>query len=484
MNAFKDKRTESNNDESMITAVLQENEKRANRMSVYIFATAIMVLVINIILNETGVFRLKSSKALFDDLIAAILCMIPIAAYKSGEFKQHELKWIDLTFMVLFAAWCDFSLNYNVTMLMAAPIVLAVAYFSERTTVITYITTVIAFACSAFFGSFGHAIVDSNHIAVPDGMVLEVQGTLKQTLIDYGFRNAQYTRDLMVLGYVPKLLISVLLLVLAVAITRFGYDMLVKQAKNTAEGIRISTELKFAGDLQASALPSVSDINGKYNFEVAASMTSAKDAGGDFYDFTMIDNTHVALVIADVCGKGVPAAMFMMSAKEKLRSAFAPGRSPGEILYEVNNRLVENNTSRMFVTVWLGIVDITTGKMLSVNAGHEDPIVQKASGSFIRIEEKHGLGAGVRKDRSYTQQEYQLEPGDILIQYTDGVTEARNQNNELYGMERFISALNEKFEGKKPSAEKVNNGIRTQVADFVGDAEQSDDITTLVFKFL
>jgi len=201
-------------------------------------------------------------------------------------------------------------------------------------------------------------------------------------------------------------------------------------------------------------------------------------------DFTMIDATHLALVIADVCGKGVPAAMFMMSAKEKLRSAIVPGKTPGEILRQVNNSLYENNTKRMFVTLWLGILDITTGKLISANGGHVDPIIGKVGTGFTVAEERHGIALGVRRDRVFPEQEYRIGPGDMLIQYTDGVTEARNGSGEMYGTERLLNTLNEQPAGSRPGAEGINGRIRETLKDFVGDAEQADDITTLILRFL
>jgi len=466
----------------MVASVLQENEKRANLLSVYIFITGFAVIVATILLNHFGIFKLKSAQNLFVNTVSALICLVPVVAYCIGSFSQRTLKWLNLTCIVLLVAWIDCFLGYYATILSAAPLILATAYFSQRTTVNTYITSAIAFGFSTYFGAATRGLLDLNHVSVPKGTVIVVGETLKKTLLEAGFRNQQYISHVMTLSYLPKLLGSILMLVLAVFITKFGYEMLIRQAKYTADSTRISTELKFAGDLQANALPPVSAVNGKYNFELAASMTAAKETGGDFYDFTMLDDTHLALVIADVSGKGVPAAMFMMSAKEKLRSALATGRTPEEILSGVNNSLYENNGSKMFVTVWLGIVDITTGRLISANGGHLDPIVYKCGGGFAEIEEQHGMVLGVRRDRTYTNQEYQLESGDALILCTDGVTEARNTDGELYGAERLNNELNERLAGKALSADEINSGLKEQLKDFVGDAEQADDITTLIFK--
>jgi len=470
-------------DQALISSVLQENEKRANRLSVWLFIANLLVIALSLLLNELGIFKLKSSLNYSFYAIVELICLIPLLSRFIGRLPEHLLKWINLVCIVFSTAWMHFYLNYNVTLLMAAPIVMAVAYFSMKTTVITYVTTVITFACSTYFGSLGNALLDLNHVALPDNMLLVIHGDLKPTVLESGFRDAHYIRSMMVTSFLPMLLASVLLLVLAFFITKFGYEMLIRQAKQTADSASVNAELKLAGALQLNALPSVSEINGKHNFEIAASMTPAKEAGGDFYDFTMIDDTHLALVIADVCGKGVSSAMFMMATKEKLRAAFTPGRSPGEILYAVNNSLWANNKG-MFVTIWLGIMDISTGTLISANAGHEDPVFKKAAGSFAVSGEAHGLAAGVRKNRSYPEHVLQFEPGDMLVQFTDGISEARSESDEMYGTQRLLDGLNREFAGKPFDTETVNRGILSDLAGFVGHAEQADDITTLVFQYL
>jgi len=478
----RDRIAEIRADKKLVDAVLKENEKRANRLTVSIFYATLAVVIFNFILNMLGVFRLDSHQITVSSLVAAAVCIFIILVHRSGRLSQSRLKWLSLFCIVLLSAWYDYNLSYNVALIMAVPMVFAVIYFSMRTTVMTYITTVIAFALSSYFGSLGHALLDTNHVNVPKGTVLTVSESLKQALIGSGFRNATYTHDLMLMGYLPKVVISVLLLVLCVAITGFGFGMLLRQAKQTAESTMLSTELKLAGELQASTLPNASALNGRYNFEISASMTAAKEAGGDFYDFTMLDDTHLALIIADVSGKGIPAAMFMMSAKERLRNAFAEGKTPAEILSQANNSLAENNSRSMFVTVWLGIIDISTGRLVSANGGHMNPIIRRASGELIECNEHHGMVLGARKNKSYAEQEHWLHAGDVLVQYTDGITEARNESGEFYGIERLLSGLSEDFPEGEFSADEINNGILKRVRSFMADTEQADDITTLIVK--
>jgi len=471
-------------DKDLIATILDENQERVNRVAAILLFGAASISVISVALNVLGVFKLGQYVSTQRNLVPVIFCVIPLLAGRFGRFDGRTQKWINLVCIIVFVAWTDYVVGYNSSLFMAVPIIMAALYFSEKTTVASFVMTIIAFAGTSYFGAKYNGLYDNNHAPVPDGTVLEIEGSLKKTLLEYGFRNSEYIHKMFLLGYVPKLLMLSLILVLAIAITRFGHDMLVKQAGITAEQTKVNTELALAGKLQASALPPVESINGKYNFEIAAGMKAARETGGDFYDFSMIDDTHLALVIADVSDKGVPAAMFMMSAKEKLHSAFASGKSPGEILRDVNNELCVNNERNMFVTVWLGILDISSGQLIAANGGHECPLWQKAGSEFVKIEDEHGTMLGVFEGNEFPEYEMKLGPGDVLLQYTDGVTEARNENDEMYGIQRLLDGLNKELAGKQTSVQDVSAVMKEQTMAFVKDAEQSDDITMLALKML
>ena len=215
-------------------------------------------------------------------------------------------------------------------------------------------------------------------------------------------------------------------------------------------------------------------------FILEASMTPAKNVGGDFYDFFFLDNTHLALLIADVSGKGVPAALFMMSAQNKIKSCASLDRSPAQILAAANALLCENNAMCMFVTVWLGILDLTTGRLVASSAGHEKPMLGRVGRAFDFIDDHHGLVMGGMKRARYTDYEITLNPGDVLFQYTDGVPEAANGEKEFFGTKRMREALN-RAEGREPAA--LLEQMRLAVDDFVGDAQQFDDLTMLCIRY-
>ena len=249
----------------------------------------------------------------------------------------------------------------------------------------------------------------------------------------------------------------------------------------TAERERISTELSLATRIQAAFIPHLfPPFPDRPEFALYATMDPAKEVGGDFYDFFLIDEDHLGLVMADVSGKGVPAALFMMASKIILQSCAMLGQSPAAILTKTNEAICSNNQEGMFVTVWLGILEISTGKLRAANAGHEYPVLKPADGDFALLKDKHGFVIGGMSGVRYREYELQLTPGAKLFVYTDGVPEASNARNELFGTERMLSALNERADG---TPEDILATVRRAVDGFVQEAEQFDDLTMLCLEY-
>lgn len=247
--------------------------------------------------------------------------------------------------------------------------------------------------------------------------------------------------------------------------------------KITAEKEKMGVELNIASQIQQSSLPSpIGAFKDRNEFEVFASMDPAKEVGGDFYNFFLVDNDHLALVIADVSDKGVPAALFMMVTNILISERAKMLKDPAAVLEYVNNDLCEHNQSSMFVTVWLGILEISTGKLVSCNAGHENPIVYRHDKLFEVINEKHSFVLGGIKGIKYENREVILEKGDKVFVYTDGLVEAHNANNDQYTLNRLVKTLNENKE-KHPKA--ILSAIRDDVDLFVKDHPQFDDLTML-----
>ena len=244
----------------------------------------------------------------------------------------------------------------------------------------------------------------------------------------------------------------------------------------TAEKERIGTELALATRIQADMLPNIFPaFPDRPDFDVYASMTPAKEVGGDFYDFFLIDDNHLGLVMADVSGKGVPAALFMMISKILVQNYAMTGRSPAEVLRDVNNQICSNNREEMFVTVWFGVLDTRTA-----NAGHEYPALMPSGGQFELVKDKHGFVIGGMEGMRYKEYELQLSPGAKLFLYTDGVPEATDANKELFGTDRMLAALNS---DASATPEGILKQVRGAVDGFVKDAEQFDDLTMLCLEY-
>lgn len=250
----------------------------------------------------------------------------------------------------------------------------------------------------------------------------------------------------------------------------------------TAREERIASELSVATKIQADMLPSkFPAYPERHEFDIYATMAPAKEVGGDFYDFFLVDENHLAMVIADVSGKGVPAALFMVISKTLIKNQALAGLSPKDILMTVNNQLCANNEAEMFVTVWLGIVDLRTGEMTAANAGHEYPVICKAGGQYELFKDKHGFVLAGMENSRYREYELQFENGDRLFVYTDGVAEATNVQSELYGTKRLVDTLNRNTDA---GCEEIVHRVRDDIDNFVGEAEQFDDITMVCFQYM
>ena len=249
----------------------------------------------------------------------------------------------------------------------------------------------------------------------------------------------------------------------------------------TAEKERIGAELSLAMRIQAAMIPHIIPaFPDRTDFDIIGYMNPAKEVGGDFYDYFLIDDDHLCMVMADVSGKGVPAALLMMASTIILQSVAMLGSSPAEILKKTNDAICSNNEAEMFVTVWLGILELSTGKLTAANAGHEYPAITRPDGTFVLYRDLHGFVIGGLEDVEYKEYELILKPGNKLFVYTDGVVEATNREDELFGKDRMIRALNVRPEA---SPQEILACVKKAVDDFVQDAEQFDDLTMLCLEY-
>ena len=254
-----------------------------------------------------------------------------------------------------------------------------------------------------------------------------------------------------------------------------------EQENMIKEQERIVKELSTARQIQRSVLPHIfPPFPERKEIDLYASMDPARDVGGDFYDFFFIDEDHLCLVIADVSGKGIPAALFMMFAKRIIEDFARMDLGAGDILEQTNELLCDNNQAEMFVTVWLGILEISTGRMTCSNAGHEYPTICKKSGAFELYKDRHSFVIGGMEGVPYKEYTLSMEPGDKLFVYTDGVPEAIDKNDEMFGVARMVEALNNNAAGRP---EEILRNVRSAVDAFVGDAEKFDDLTMMCLEY-
>ena len=249
----------------------------------------------------------------------------------------------------------------------------------------------------------------------------------------------------------------------------------------TAEKERISMELGMATAIQASQLPHLFPaFPDRREFDIYASMTPAREVGGDFYDFFLIDDDHIGLVMADVAGKGVPAALFMMVSRILIRNRIQSGESPATALANVNSQLMESNEAELFVTVWLAVLEISTGKGVVSNAGHEHPVLRRKNGQYELVKYRHSPAVAVLPDIQFEEHTFELQPGDSIFVYTDGVAEAVDAENHLFGTERMLEMLNREADA---SPEKILQNTLEGIREFVQDTEQFDDITMMCLQY-
>ena len=240
---------------------------------------------------------------------------------------------------------------------------------------------------------------------------------------------------------------------------------------------RIDAELAFAKAIQHSALPSVfPPYPQRTEVDIYAAMHTAKEVGGDFYDFYFVGEDTLAFLVADVSGKGIPAAMFMMTAKTLLKSCAESGMDVEQVFTVANEKLCEGNEAGMFVTAWMGLLNVKTGKITFANAGHNPPLVKQADGSFVYLKSRPGFVLAGMAGIRYRRNELQLAPGDTIFLYTDGITEATNANNELYGEERLLAVLEKNAQS---TSQTICDEVKKDVDAFVEEAPQFDDITML-----
>lgn len=464
--------------------VLERNEIEANRLVASIMFAGSLIILLTWVLCRAGVFQLNSDEITPLTIQAVLELMLPALLCHWTKGRPKWLKYLLVIEFLIVLARLDCALSYNVVLVMALPVVLSSRYFSQKLTTVIAVLTGIVFGLSAFANAhWNMGLLDLNFYEPPAGTTLHIgEGKLKGAVLAAGLDGAERTREMLLLAYLPKLLIFLIIAAVCIKIAGKGRKMVLRQEQITLKSARIESELTLANNIQAHMLPTIfPPFPDQNEVDLYATMHPAKEVGGDFYDFFQIDETHIAFAIADVSGKGVPAALVMVITKTLIKNEVSMGLSPAEAFTKVNHMLCEGNDNNMFVTAWLGVLNTESGVLTYANAGHNPPLIRQANGEFVFLKSRPGLVLAGMDGLHYRQYELQMQPGDRIFLYTDGITEATNPAKELYGNDRLQAYLN--AHGQEPLKE-VLSGLTADINAFAGTEEQFDDMTMLILDYL
>ena len=466
------------------TETLWNNEVQANLFVARILLYTAVIAIIIMVLSALHVFTINNAVmmraltiAVAEMMAAALICF-----YFRGE--KPWLKILLMTAYVIVLARLHMVLGHNIVLCLVFPVALSVRYYSRPLTSYVSGLTVITYLLSSWYGiTRGITRVDLNMLELPGGTVLEfpeytsLRNVIDPSLIDNNRLFVHFLQH----SFLPKFMLFMMIAMICALIAERGRQAIYAQKEETEKTERLATELDLASNIQTNVLPNIFPVfPERKEFTLHASMTPAKEVGGDFYDFFFVDDDHIALVMADVSGKGIPAALFMMVARTLIKNRSMMGGTPSEILHDVNDQLCEGNVAELFVTVWLCIFEISTGRGIAANAGHEHPVLRKNGDEYALVVYKHSPAVAAIEGMRFRDHEFEMKPGDSLFVYTDGVAEATNSSNELFGTDRMLDALN-----RDPDAmpEQVLKNVIDGVNEFVRGAEQFDDLTMLALKY-
>lgn len=463
--------------------VLKENELHANIVTattmihIYLIALVTYILVyFNVFKIGTAIINIVVIQGFFLLLIPAVICFL---------FKGNK-KWIKnmlfISFTILLAI-ADAILKYNVTLIMVIPIILASRYYIKYFTIGVAVVTTIVFAVSCYMSvTIGQQDINSYNLIIPQGTVITIESTLREAILKVNVNETERIKNLFIHFFLPKLFVYNIIAFACIQISQSGRKMIERQNEISKKGARIETELNLANSIQKNMLPSIfPPFPDHKEIDIYASMTPAKEVGGDFYDMFLLDDKHLAINIADVSGKGIPAALFMMIAKTLIKNTSEMEDDVNQIFNKVNNMLCNGNKVDLFVTSWFGILNLDTGKLDFVNAGHNPPLYfssKKGRYEYLRTEPNMVLAS--IENIKYQKYEMYIEPGDRIFLYTDGIIEATNFKNELYGEDRLQLYLNRNLNS---SAKENIEGLKKDINKFVGKKEQFDDMTMLELNY-
>lgn len=445
-----------------------ENEKEANLYAARCMRVLAIVVAVIWAMNLLHLFIVPPAIMTIAAVGGIVLFLLPTLLLRLLDRDSPRLKFYILLCCILGITLMSAALPKHAIMAWPAPIILGCHYYSKRFSYSLLAVSVMCMAASLLIGI---------HVGEWDSNLLYAIDTSGPRVV-----TANTIRRVVLFYILPRSLILCGLTSICTTLADRTRRLLERQVKDSAEKQQIASELSVATHIQTSMLPCIFPaFPERTEFDIYATMDPAKEVGGDFYDFFLVDDDHLAMVIADVSGKGVPAALFMVIAKTLIKDHAQQGAQPEEVFTTVNRLLCEANDEGMFVTAWMGVLELSTGHLAYVNAGHNPPLLRRGGGKYEFLRTRSGFILAGMEGVRYRPASLELAPGDAVYLYTDGVTEATDAGKQLYGDQRLCEVLNANA-GSGP--EELLNIVRRDVDAFVGDAPQFDDITMLGLRFL
>ena len=463
-----------------------DNEADANKYMSYVNGAAGVLALVIWVLYLTKVFTIPDHFfpvvcVLFP--VAAILLFIPMFFVKTDKIRHPGYKYFILFSLLAVIIALNISVPKHSLLFWPFAILIANHYYNPTIGRVFYgISLVAMLLCmylGMFFGEFDENLFGGG-VILEDGVTIGTVETFEERwklLHDLQLAGNDRYIKVLIFYYFPRAAIVSLFFMVSNLLNKRTYKLLDQEIKVHDQQEKAKTELNVAKDIQMNTLPE--EMISTEEVEVIGELKAANEVGGDLYDYLDIDDDHFAVIIGDVSGKGVPAAMFMMKTITSFRDFARANKTPSQILNEINSSIYKGNKAGMFVTCFLAIIDKRNGKMIYANAGHNPPIVG-SDRNFHYLKCGTGFLLGAMDKTFVKDEEIILQPGDSITLYTDGVTEARNDSKDFFGEERLINVFNKK---SYTCTLELHHSIKDEIATFVGEAPQSDDITLLTLKY-
>ena len=479
-------------EESKYYAEYYKNEYDANRQMCFANAFAGILLFIVWILYLFRVFPLHQNFYIIVSIVLPIDVLIlctPLFYLKTKNIKKPGFKYFLIFSFLMVVAVLNILLPKHGIIAWAIILVLTNHYYNPKLGKIVFGVTILSLLVCMYLGMF-LGEYDPNLVSdgIVNGQIVFPVVDGRYVLPDSPRERFEFLHHLLELGenryfkvfifyFSGRAVLLTLVFFIGNSLNKRTYKLLVNEIKVNSEQQKMNTELEVAKEIQLSTLPN--ELAANDEVEIVGELKAAKEVGGDFYDYFNVDDNHIALVIGDVSGKGIPAAMFMMKTITCFKNFTRANKTPAQILKEVNASIYEGNNSQMFVTCFLAILDKVSGKLMYANAGHNPPIIG-TNRRFHYLKCQNGFILGGLKDAFVTDEEITLKPGECITLYTDGITEARNINGDFFGEDRLIKVFNKQ---QYTCLVELHHTIKDEIISFVGEAPQSDDITFITMKY-